>query len=270
MTIKNPTRWWDPERRDGFKKGGGEWVIPPLWDPEYTPKPTAAQGFVVSFLCYTKYLTTPTRPPTFAHMDIDTSRDQDSPPSESHTRAFEDLRFIRETMARASSFTAIPGWGTVIMGVTALVAAALAARQPTPEGWFFIWQAEAWLALIIGVSAMVQKARRLEAPLFSGAGGRFAFGFGPPLLAGAVLSAVLHSLGLFDALPGTWLLLYGTAVVTGGAFSVRAVRVMGLCFMLAGVIAFVTPPNLGDALMATGFGGFNILFGALIALRHGG
>jgi len=201
-------------------------------------------------------------------MDTETPRDHDSPPSAS--RAFEDLRFIRETMARASSFTAIPGWGTVIMGVTALVAAALAARQPTPDGWFVIWQAEAWLALIIGVSAMIQKARRLEAPLFSGAGGRFVFGFGPPLMAGAVLTAVLHSLGLFEALPGTWLLLYGTAVVTGGAFSVRAVRVMGLCFMLVGVIAFVTPPSWGDALMATGFGGFNILFGALIALRHGG
>jgi len=173
-------------------------------------------------------------------------------------------------MARASSFTAIPGWGTVIMGVTAVVAATLAARQPTPDRWFFIWQVEAWLALIIGVSAMIQKARRLEAPLFSGAGGRFAFGFGPPLLAGAVLTAVLHSLGLFDALPGTWLLLYGTAVVTGGAFSVRAVRVMGLCFMVAGVIAFVTPPGWGDVLMAAGFGGFNILFGAVIALRHGG
>jgi hypothetical protein len=187
-------------------------------------------------------------------MNTETPRDQDSAPSAS--RAFEDLRFIRETMARASSFTAIPGWGTVIMGVTALVAAALAARQPTPDGWFFIWQAEAWLALIIGVSAMIQKA--------------LAFGFGPPLMAGAVLTAVLHSLGLFDALPGTWLLLYGTAVVTGGAFSVRAVRVMGLCFMLAGIIAFVTPPGWGDALMATGFGGFNILFGAVIALRHGG
>ena len=173
-------------------------------------------------------------------------------------------------MARASSFTAVPGWGTVAMGVTALVAAAIAARQPTPDRWFFIWQAEAWLALVIGVSAMVQKARRLQAPLLSGAGGRFAFGLGPPLMAGAVLTGVLHSLGLFDALPGTWLLLYGTAVVTGGAFSVRAVRVMGLCFMLAGVIAFVTPHSWGDVLMATGFGGFNILFGALIALRHGG
>jgi len=203
-------------------------------------------------------------------MDNEARQKQDSPSSASHARAFDDLRFIRETMARASSFTAIPGWGTVIMGVTALVAAALAARQATPDRWFFIWQAEAWLALIIGVTAMIQKARRLEAPLFSGAGGRFVFGLGPPLMAGAVLTAVLHSLGLYDAMPGTWLLLYGTAVVTGGAVSVRAVRVMGLCFMLAGVLAFVTPPGWGNPLMATGFGGFNILFGALIALRHGG
>ena len=270
MATKNPTRRWDPERRDGFEKVGGEWVIPPLWDPEYTPKPTVAQALVGSFLCNTKYLTTPTPPPTFASMDTEASQDQDSPPSASHARAFEDLRFMRETMARAGSFTAVPGWGTVAMGVTALVAATFAARQLTPDRWFFIWQVEAWLALVIGVTAMVQKARRLETPLLSGAGGRFVFGFGPPLMAGAVLTAVLHSQGLFDALPGAWLLLYGTAVITGGAFSVRAVRVMGSCFMLAGVIAFATPPSWGNALMATGFGGFNILFGAIIALRHGG
>ena len=70
-------------------------------------------------------------------MDTETHHDQDNPPA-SHARAFEDLRYIRETMARASSFTAIPGWGTVILGVTALVAAAIAGRQLTPERWFFV------------------------------------------------------------------------------------------------------------------------------------
>jgi hypothetical protein len=200
-------------------------------------------------------------------MDTEPAQHPETPPT---ARAIEDLRFIRETMARASSFTAVPGWGTVAIGVTALVAAAVAARQATPDRWLLVWLTEAGLALALGVTAMAQKARRLKAPLLSGAGARFVFGLGPPLLAGAVLTAVLHDLRLFDVMPGTWLLLYGTAIVTGGAFSVRAVRVMGLCFMLAGVLAIMAPLEWGNGFLAAGFGGINIFFGALIALKHGG
>jgi hypothetical protein len=185
-------------------------------------------------------------------------------------RALEDLRFIRDTMERASSFTAVPGWGTVAIGLTALAATALAARQTTPEAWLATWLVEAAVAFAVGVAAMARKARAVKAPLFRGAGARFVLGFCPPVAAGAVLTAVLYSAGQFDALPGTWLLLYGAGVMTGGAFSVRAVPVMGLCFMLTGVAAFVAPAAWGDAFMAAGFGALNIIFGSIIAWKHGG
>jgi hypothetical protein len=203
-------------------------------------------------------------------MDTESSHRPDATPPPDPARALEDLRYIRETMARASSFTAVPGWGTVAMGATALVAAAIAARQPTSDRWLSAWVAEAVLAMAIGTAATVHKARRVKSPLLSGAGARFVFGFAPPVVAGAALTAVLQAASLFEAMPGTWLLLYGAAVLTGGAFSVRAVRVMGLCFMLAGVLAFTVPPGWGDSFMAIGFGGINILFGTLIALKHGG
>jgi hypothetical protein len=185
-------------------------------------------------------------------------------------RALDDLRFIRDTMERASSFTAVPGWGTVAMGVVALVAALLAGRQASPEAWVVVWLIAAAAAVCLGLGTVIAKARTARAPLLRGAGRRMVLGFAPPVAAGAVLTGVLYSAGLYEALPGTWLLLYGAGVMTGGAFSVRAVPIMGLCFMAAGVLAFVAPAGWGDAVMAAGFGGLNIVFGAIIARKYGG
>jgi hypothetical protein len=194
----------------------------------------------------------------------------DSPPPDSRAEALENLRMIRKTMGRATSFTAVPGWGTVVLGLTALAAAFIASRQYTDADWLIVWLVEAVIAVTIGVTAMVLKARKMGAPLLRGSGARFAFSFTPPLFAGAALTVVLFKAGLAVALPGTWLLLYGTGVITGGAFSARAVPVMGLGFMVLGLAAFASPPMWGDAYMAAGFGGLNILFGAIIARRYGG
>ncbi len=203
-------------------------------------------------------------------MDSPTTDPRTDPPTPPPAQALDDLRFIRETMARASSFTAVPGWGTVAIGLTALLAAALASRQQSPDAWLLTWLAEAVLALAIGLGAMAIKAKAVKVPLLSGAGSRFLFGFCPPLLAGAVLTAVLYRAELYNALPGTWLLLYGAGVMTGGAFSVRIVPIQGFCFMLAGIAAFLAPPDWRDVMMAVGFGGLSIVFGVIIARRYGG
>jgi hypothetical protein len=191
-------------------------------------------------------------------------------PSSHRDRALDDLRYIRDTMARAASFTAVPGWGTVLMGLSALGAAALAAAQSTSTAWLLIWLLEAAIAVVIGVAAMVLKARALRTPLLRGAGARFLFGFAPPLAAAVILTAFLYSREMMAAMPGTWLLLYGAAVMTGGAFSVRLVPLMGSSFMLAGALAFLAPAAWGDVFMAAAFGGLNVVFGVIIALRYGG
>jgi hypothetical protein len=187
-----------------------------------------------------------------------------------HDRAIRDLSFIRETMERAATVTAVPGWGGVAMGATAVAAAGVASRQSTPAEWLAVWLGAAAVALGVGGIAMVRKAEKTGASLWSKAGRLFAGAFVPPIMAGAILTAVLYRRDLTQLLPGVWLLLYGTAVTTAGAFSVRPVPVLGVGLMTLGGIAFLVPPSFGDVMMAIGFGGLQIGFGWVIARRHGG
>ncbi|MGH9316185.1 MAG: hypothetical protein ACRD1P_03635 [Thermoanaerobaculia bacterium] len=191
-------------------------------------------------------------------------------PVELSSRAIDNLRFIRETMERASSFTAVPGRGGIAMGATALAAAFLSSLARSPQEWLGVWLAEAFLAVGIGVWTTSRKARRINVPLFAGPARRFLLTLAPPLLAGALVTLALERAGQIALLPGLWLLLYGTAIVTGGAFAVRIVPVMGLAFMLLGAIALICPPAWGTAFLAAGFGGLQIVFGVLIARRYGG
>lgn len=198
------------------------------------------------------------------------SAESPSEPPALHARAMDDLRFIRQTMENASAFTAISGWGQALIGMTALAAGWLAAAQADRDAWMLVWLAEALLSVTIGVVATSMKARAAKMPAWNGPVRKFVWSMVPPLIVGAILTMVMLRAGNFAMLPGIWLLLYGTGVVTGGAFSVRIVPIMGLCFMLLGAAAFVTPAGWGNAMLMMGFGGVHVAFGALIAWRHGG
>lgn len=185
-------------------------------------------------------------------------------------RAADHLRYIRETMESAAEFTAVPGWGGLAMGITALAASGLAARQTTPRRWLMVWLAEVFVAVAIAAPAAATKARRANSSLFSGPGRKFVLSFGPPIIVGGLLTLVLFQIGAVAVLPGVWLLLYGTAIVTGGAFSVRAVPIMGLCLMALGAAALFAPAAWGNWFMAAGFGVVQSIFGVWIAIRYGG
>ena len=185
-------------------------------------------------------------------------------------RAADHLRYIRETMESAAEFTAVPGWGGVAMGATALAAAFLASRQNSPRAWLAVWLAEVFVAVAIAASAAATKARRANSSLFRGPGRKFTLSFAPPIIVGGLLTLALFQFGAVSVLPGVWLLLYGTAIVTGGAFSVRAVPILGLCLMGLGSAALFAPAAWGNLFMAAGFGIVQIAFGVWIALRYGG
>src|SRR5207248_7697275 len=185
---------------------------------------------------------------------------QPEPPA-LHDRAMDNLRYIRETMERASAFTAVPGWGQVAIGATALAATYLAAQQPNAKAWLLTWLTEAIIALLISGWSMDRKARATGTPLLSGPGRKVAFSLSPPMAVGALLTVVLFRAGLTNAIPGMWLLLYGTGVVTGGMFSVSVVPVMGICFMVLGAVGLFAPAVWGNWLLAAGFGGLHMVFG---------
>lgn len=187
-----------------------------------------------------------------------------------HVRAMDNLAFIRDTMEAAGSFTAVSGWGMVAVGIIATVAATIAASQQTEVRSLYVWIVAAVLAPVVMLWAIVRKARRAHVPLLSGPGRKFVLSFSPPVVVGALLTIVLYRAGLVGMIPGMWLLLYGTAVVAGGAFSVKIVPVMGLCFMLAGTLALFAPQSWNDWIMAAAFGGLHIAFGIPVAWRHGG
>jgi hypothetical protein len=191
-------------------------------------------------------------------------------PAPLHAHAIDDLRFIRETMENAASFTAVPGWGGVAMGVTALATACVAPRPTSAVAWVVTWFAAALCAFALGALAIYWKARRVGTPVLTRPGRKFLLSLFPPLLAGAVISYAIYATPLRWLLPSIWLLLYGVGVISAGTFSVRVVPAMGLCFMLAGMAAMFCPAAWANAVMAVGFGGLHILFGTIIARRYGG
>jgi hypothetical protein len=202
--------------------------------------------------------------------DILPIRPRPSNPPEMQARAMDNLRFIRETMEAAGTFTAVSGWGQVVIGLTAIFAALLASRQIAPVEWVLVWGAEAILALFISVWFMYNKARTASLPLLTGSARKLLFSFSPVAAVGMVVTFAFIKREMYPLLPGMWMLLYGTAVVAAGAFSVRIVPVMGAAFILVGAVALFAPAAWNTALLIVGFGVLHIVFGFVIARRHGG
>lgn len=194
---------------------------------------------------------------------------EDHPPS-LHGRAMDNLEFIRDAMERSTEFTAVPGYGAVLMGITALGATIIAAYQSTGIMWTLTWIGEAFLAVSVGTIMMWRKSKYNQMPLNSEPAKKFALGFAPAIISAIILTILLILNGLFQYLPTVWLTLYGTAVVSGGAYSVKIVQVKGWFFIALGAVSVSIPAIYGDWMMGIGFGFLNIVFGLIIAKKYGG
>lgn len=185
-------------------------------------------------------------------------------------QASEHLRFIHDVMERSASFTAVPGWGMFVVGITSLSAAWIAAVQASPEGWLTVWLVDAAIAVSVAIVTLRRKAHRCGVSLSSGPGRKYILTLAPSMVAGLLLTVALWRAGSLDVLPTLWLLLYGVGTITGGASSVRTIPVLGICFMVLGVVSLFVPQLWMDILLALGFGGLHIGFGLYIARRYGG
>jgi hypothetical protein len=198
------------------------------------------------------------------------------------------LRYIRETMGRTATFTAVPGWGGVAMGAVGLGAAVYGGQQEAVLPWLRVWLTAAVVAAGVGGWATWRKAQAGGVPVLSGAGRKFILGLAPALAAGAVLTLAVAALdagptgpglaepvarsasAVFQLMPGLWLLLYGAGVAAAGTFSVRPIPLLGGLCMAAGAAALLAPAAWGDFLLGLGFGVFQIGVGLFLARRYGG
>jgi hypothetical protein len=178
--------------------------------------------------------------------------------------AIATLSYIRASMDAAGR-VAVPGSAGVVMGVIGVSAAALSLTVQLQAYWLSIWLAAAPLAAIAG-GALLARSASLASFVASGTPGRkLALGMLPSLFAGAVLTAVLWSADLAGAIPGTWLLMYGCALISASVSTTAIVAWMGMCFAALGLTALAAPAALHIPLLGLGFGGVHIVFGILIA-----
>lgn len=200
-----------------------------------------------------------------------------------HDRAIQDLSFIRRTMEGATAFTDVSGRGLVLLGLLALGTAALAAQQPTLVRWLAVWLLAALLggSLSLGLNLRKMRLRQPNATGLSVPARKFFFGFWPAIAVGAVITFALvpgfvespDATGIGRAttlLAGVWLLLYGVGVMGAGAFSIRAVPLLGLVFIAIGTLTLLLPAVPADLMLAAGFGLAQIVAGIYIARSYGG
>jgi hypothetical protein len=171
-------------------------------------------------------------------------------------------------MESASTYTAVSGWGLVFSGAVGIAATWLAWLRDIPAD-LRIWIPAAIVSVAAASVANAMKARKIEVPVWSGVLRRVFWVVIPVLVAGALLTFALEAHEATQLLPGTWLALYGAGVAAGGTFSVRAIRWMGVVFLLLGAVA-LAQPELGLVMLGIGFGGLHIGAGLDITWRHGG
>ncbi len=179
------------------------------------------------------------------------------------------LRYIRSSMEGAV-LLAVPGSAGIVLGSIALLAAALCLAPGLHKYWLAIWLGAALVGTVVGSVLIVRESSLRDLRLAGTPLLKFALCLSPSLGAGLVMTAVHWFAGNQHAIPGTWLLLYGCALVAASAATTRIIATLGVFFILFGLLALLLADNWQILMLGAGFGGLHIVFGFLIGrMSHG-
>lgn len=185
------------------------------------------------------------------------------------SHAVATLRYIRASMDAAAR-VAIPGSAGIVMGIVGCAAAAMSLAPALRPHWLLIWLAAAPLAACAGGFLLARPASIASFTSPDAAGRKLALCLLPSLFAGAAMTFVLWSGERPGSIPGTWLLMYGCALISASVPTMALVAWMGVWFVGLGVAALFAPFVVQMVLLGLGFGGLHILFGILIGrMEHG-
>jgi hypothetical protein len=191
-------------------------------------------------------------------------------PTRTDDHALAQLRYIRRTIDGATRFTAVPGFGMVVVGASAIAAAVYASTRADTASLLAVWAVEGACALAIGMIALYVKTRRMGVDIAGGSARKFLLALVPSGLCAVALSLALTVHEQLDLVPAVWLTGYGTGVIAAGAHSVAVVPLLGAAFICCGLLALVLNPTYTNLLLGSAFGGLHIVFGSYIARHHGG
>jgi hypothetical protein len=190
----------------------------------------------------------------------------------------ENLLYIRKTLEAAGQLTAVPGRSLMAVGLIAVAGAAFNAfitgapwsPGPYQQRALVTWAVVLGLSLAIVSWGIYRKSRQMCTPIQPPLLRKLLWSLCPSLFVGGLLTGLAVQSNKLGWLPVIWLGCYGAAVTNGGQVSVAPVRFMGLSFLLVAGCAAITPPEVGLAWLALGFGWLHLVFGAYIARRHNG
>ena len=191
------------------------------------------------------------------------------------TNLLSDIRYIRGIMELSSAHRLLPDWAAIVGGALVLVSTALTWRltgsADAKEVLFLppmqkllaagLWLGTAAVSVFLYWYLASKEATRLGVSLEARPTQLARQAMGPAILAAGVLTLRLVSDRHYGFIPGAWILLYGIGLYNAGLFSTEEPRLLGLLFIVTGIVAILVLPGIDLWLAALSFGGYHIAFG---------
>jgi len=195
------------------------------------------------------------------------------------------MREIQRIMETTTLFTLLPGAAAVVGGLLVFLgcgvsyellnsldfAGIMRLSMPSRATLYLMWFAIAATSVGVNVLFTARLAARQRIALHPRPAQVAMFSLTPCIVVAAVLSLQFlmdwQSQEIRYIAP-IWMLLYGTGVYTAGLFSIRAPRVLGLSFLLAGIVALFCFPDYGVISVGLSFGLLHVVFGACVIRKR--